>query len=546
MSAARKRFGGVGALFFLATLGVISFYVQRQSHSDAHEGLRKPATALPTPDEVEKPPPLPWKDRLDLAAITLATVETAPLPAELPGVATGHASNVNKREVAPESALYVQELNDGHRLLYTLDPVLQQSLLQIFRNREVPYAGAVVVDLRDNAVLALAGHSSLDAEVDPLEVVTTAWAPAASTFKLVTAASLLENGFATPKSKICYHDGLRGITDDLLRDDPRRDSRCNTLRTAISRSLNLVLAKLALKHLDERHLTDTAKAFQYETEIPFEFRVETSPAHIPADARARAKVAAGFWHVDLSPVHGALIASIFARGGIYQPPHLLAHILGPDGSDLTPGPVSTRRVLSRDTADSVGSMMVATTVEGTARSSFFDRKGRPYVVAAKVAGKTGSLSGKRPPALNYNWFLGFAPAQQPEIAFAVVLANEPKWRIKAHYVGRRIVQLYMARRDAITEHRSARLTDDGVMLPRRDPETGAIVSKANPVAGDRGAAHTPASPSGPPPAQSDPAADHLDALPDPAHTLPPVPGPLPNPRPPSDSSTPTPTETPLR
>ena len=59
----------------------------------------------------------------------------------------------------------------------------------------------------------------------------------------------------------------------------------------------------------------------------------------------------------------------------------------------------------------------------------------------QVAGKTGSLTGKRAPGLNYNWFVGYAPADRPEIAFAVLLANEPKWQIKAHYAAQYMAAL---------------------------------------------------------------------------------------------------------
>ena len=40
--------------------------------------------------------------------------------------------------------------------------------------------------------------------------------------------------------------------------------------------------------------------------------------------------------------------------------------------------------------------------------------------------------------------MGYAPADHPTIAFAVVLGNGPSWRIKATYVGRHIVTEYLA------------------------------------------------------------------------------------------------------
>ena len=88
-----------------------------------------------------------------------------------------------------------------------------------------------------------------------------------------------------------------------------------SLSDAVAHSYNLVIGKLALRHLDQQELSTVARAFMFETEIPFEFKVERSPAHIPPSPEERAKVAAGFWNVDLSPLHGAVMASILARGG---------------------------------------------------------------------------------------------------------------------------------------------------------------------------------------------------------------------------------------
>jgi membrane peptidoglycan carboxypeptidase len=509
MSGSKPRFGGLGALFFLGTLGAIAYYVQQQSIPEEREALRKPATVMPEVVEEEAPPPLPWQDRVELGATQLVPFGDTPTAAGGAGSAPGGDT------LDPAAGRIIQDLNDGHRLLYSLDPVLQDSALTIFRNREVPYGAAVILDLRDNAVLTMAAHSSMDPQVDPMEVLATAWAPAASTFKIVTTASLLENQFATPNTRICFHGGLHGLTDDLLRDNPQLDERCETLSAAVANSFNVVIGKLALKNLTEEHLMRTAKALQFESEIPFEFPIEPSPAHFPSDASERAKVAAGFWNVDLSPMHAAVMASIIARGGQYQPPHLLQQIVGPDGSDLTPETPKQKRVLARDVSEQVGKMMVGTTTEGTARVSFRDEQGAPYIPSISVAGKTGSLTGKRPPNLNYNWFIGFAPADDPEIAFAVALANEPKWRIKAHYAARRLIQIYLTRRDAIAEQREAKLTPDGLYLPKRDPETGAIIAKAK----------KSESKDEKPDKDAAPAAKPLPSVED--EPVPPVPGPLP-------------------
>jgi membrane peptidoglycan carboxypeptidase len=543
--SSRAGLGGLGALFFLGSLGAIALYVQRQELPQSRALERSSATVVGSAQpEPEAPPALPWQDRLDLAAASLVPYG---IPASAPGATPGGptaAAATAAPPVDPAHARFVQELNDGHRILLSLDPVLQDAALQIFENREVPYAAAVMIDLRDSSVLVLAGHSTMDKNVEPLEVVATAWAPAASVFKLVTTVALLEGGKVTPESRVCFNGGLHGITDDELRDDPGRDTQCETLSTAVAQSYNLVLAKLALANLGQEQLLETAQDLLFERDIPFELNVERSPAHIPADAVERAKVAAGFWNVDMSPLHGAVLASVFARGGLYQPPHIISQVLGPDGSDLTPAPPKSTRVISREIADGVAAMMLATTTQGTARPSFRDDGGNDYIRGFAVAGKTGSLTGKRAPALNYNWFIGYAPAERPEIAFAVLLANEPKWRIKAHYAARRLLQLYLERRDAIARARDARLTLQGLTLPQRDA-SGSLVSAAPTPSPPVAAAVAPAAAPGakargetPPidgakeptkrdapvaaPAPTEPAQRDNDALP-------PVPGPLPQP-----------------
>jgi len=520
----RGSLGGLGALFFLGTLGAIAVYVQRQSAPDELDLARTSATAIAEPEASGAPPPLPWQDRFDLGAAKLVPYGGTP--------AAGPAPAAKKGAAAPDGRL-VQDLGDGHRILLTIDPVLQDSMLQIFRSREVPYAAAVMLDVRDNSVLVLAGHSSMDPQVEPLEVVATAWAPAASVFKLVTAAALIEAGVATPATSVCFNGGLHGITDDELRDDAARDTQCESLASAVAHSYNLVIGKLALKHVGQEHLAKIAHTFLFETDIPFEFNVERSPAHIPSDPIERAKVAAGFWNIDMSPIHGALLASIFAKGGMYQPPHVIAQVLGPDGSDLTPAPPKSDRVVSREIAEALGAMMEATTTEGTARASFRDSSGNDFIQGVRVAGKTGSLTGRRAPSLNYNWFIGYAPADRPEIAFAVLLANEPKWRIKAHYAARRMVQMWLERRSAIAKSRDARLVASGLELPERDA-SGVLLSKAP----DAKAAVETGKPAGgtspsPRPAPADPSP--LPALPPPpaaipsaVEALPPVPGPVPS------------------
>ena len=82
---------------------------------------------------------------------------------------------------------------------------------------------------------------------------------------------------------------------------------------------------------------------------------------------------------------------------------------------------------------------------GTARRTFHDRHGRPFLPGVRIAGKTGTLSGSDP-YRGYTWWVGFAPAEAPTIAVAALAVNTPLWRIKASYVAREALRYYLVER----------------------------------------------------------------------------------------------------
>ena len=156
-----------------------------------------------------------------------------------------------------------------------------------------------------------------------------------------------------------------------------------------------------------------------------------------------ARASAGFWHSTLSPMHGALLAATIANAGEMPAPTLIERAV--DGSGhLEQLPVAApRHVAGGAAASEVGRMMELTTRIGTAKGTFRNKRGQRYL-PVEVAGKTGTLNAETDHGpLGYSWFVGYAPADHPTIAFAVVLGNAPNWRIKATYVGRHIVTEYL-------------------------------------------------------------------------------------------------------
>jgi cell division protein FtsI/penicillin-binding protein 2 len=369
-------------------------------------------------------------------------------------VTTGFA-NIASAETAPASTLrpetirlaghhYVADLTEGGRAELTLDPRLQQSTESLLRAFQIPFGAAVVVSVPDGRVLAMVGQSAADPRLGPAELALRAWAPAASVFKVVSATAMVENGL-TGSTRTCYHGGVSSILADNLVDLPAIDRRCDTLAFGLGKSQNAIIAKLATRSLTPAELARVGRSFGFEEAIPFELPIEPSHLDVPGDGLEFARTAAGFWHSTLSPMHGALLAATIANHGEMPSPMLIDRAVDGDGRPLAqPVAGPKRHVAGAAAAREVGRMMELTTRIGTAKGTFRDRRGR-RLLPVDVAGKTGTLSAETDHGyVGYSWFVGYAPADHPAIAFAVVLGNNPSWRIKATYVGRHIVSEYVA------------------------------------------------------------------------------------------------------
>jgi penicillin-binding protein A len=351
-----------------------------------------------------------------------------------------HEDVVSWARVRREGDGFVEHLPGGKRAELTIDPTLQARAERLLREHDAPLAAAVLLSVEDGRVLALAGRDKRAPEKSA-ELATTAWAPAASIFKLVTATALVERG-VEPDTRVCYHDGVHSVEASNLVSNARLDDQCHSLAFAVAKSQNAIIARLAHEHLDATTLRETAEALGFDAPLPVALTVEPSTATIPEGGLSFARVSAGFWQTTLSPLHGAYLAATLARGGVTPPLHVVDRIVERDGSSERPAPAAEHRVVDEAAARAVARMMVGTTEFGTARLGFHDKRtNRPLLPGVTVAGKTGSLD-RQSPYVSYSWFVGFAPAEKPEVAVAVLLGNGADWHVKAHQVARELLSSY--------------------------------------------------------------------------------------------------------
>jgi len=341
-------------------------------------------------------------------------------------------------------------LPGGRVARLTLDPDLQRTAQALLDTHHIPEGAIVALDVSTFQVLAYASHLE---SAPPRDLCVASAPPAASVFKVVTGAALVEHAGLGPGTRQCYSGGEQRIHPSDLVDDPRRDRWCVTLAGAMGRSVNAVFARLAQRHLTAPVLDAEARAFGFGEPLPFDVPVEASKVEIPTEPLGFARTAAGFWNTSLSPLEAAYMSATIARGGESLRPAIVKDVFAPGKQPTyvapTPAPV-IRRAVSRETAQAVTAMMEHTVSEGTSYKAFHDPAGTPFLPGVPVAGKTGTLSEtpKVGEARLVTWFTGFAPSRPAaggkQIAVAVLVVNKPTWTVKANVIARELLRAYFA------------------------------------------------------------------------------------------------------
>jgi cell division protein FtsI/penicillin-binding protein 2 len=335
------------------------------------------------------------------------------------------------------SGKYIEE-NDFCRFIYTVDPALQTCVNEIFRNYRPPYCVFVALEPKTGRLLALADYARENP--DNPGVWQRATYPAASIFKLVTAAGALEKGVLNYDSPVSYRGNQYRLGPNKINQSSKRE-RQTYFDEALGKSNNVVFARVASQLLGSQTLRQYCEAFGFNQPIQFDFPLEISRAWIPEESYELARCGAGFGEVTLNPLHAAMIAGAIANRGVMMRPYLIDVVLDQNGERIYQ---AQKEVLAQPiharTALDLSRMMLRTVEDGTA-SKIFHRYGKNLMRKVTICGKTGSLSGNNPPGF-YDWFIGFAPGDDPQIAFAVMIVNQEHWRIRGAYVAQEALKTF--------------------------------------------------------------------------------------------------------
>ena len=240
--------------------------------------------------------------------------------------------------------------------------------------------------------------------------------PPGSVFKVIVSAAALEEGYqpdtVIPAPEVFTLPGTRTELENFGGSECDPDDE-QPLIDALTISCNTAFAELGIA-LGEDKVREVAERFGIDGEkrqIPLDV-AGSDIGEITNDAELGVS-SIGQQDVRLTPLQAAMIASAVANDGNLMTPYMVDQVRAPDLSviDRTEPEVLSEAV-SGDVAAGLTEMMLSVVENGSGRAARID--------GVQVAGKTGTAENA---GADHNWFVGFAPADDPKIAVAVFVAN---------------------------------------------------------------------------------------------------------------------------
>ncbi len=306
----------------------------------------------------------------------------------------------------------------GRDIMLTIDAGLQAHAARLLQGH---VGAAVVLNPATGEVLALASYPAYDPAVPGkyidgrkaplLNRACQGAYPPGSVFKIVTAAAVLAHEPRAAEQTV-HCTGELVINGFVLRDNAAHG--LVDFYEAFAASCNVAFARYGLA-LGAEKLVQQARACGIGKRP--EFPLPVYAGHIPPagamDGPALASTAIGQGEVLLSPLHAALLACAVANEGLVMKPYIVAGYENPYGRFSRRHPEKWLRAMDPAVAAVIKQQMVAAVAGGTGRAA--------ALPGVAVAGKTGSAENPHGPP--HAWFVGFAPAERPRVAVAVLLEN---------------------------------------------------------------------------------------------------------------------------
>ncbi len=314
-------------------------------------------------------------------------------------------------------------------IMLTVDREIQMIVENALKNGKIDKGAAVVLDANTSAILACAStpvydrdniEKYLNSTNSPFLNRAFEAFPVGSVFKPVTAAAALENGTELTDF---YCNGYIEKSGNKFNCNKLEGHGKIDFNTAISLSCNPYFIDLSTE-VGAKKLLNTAKRLGFGKSIDLGNGFLTSPGTLPDLKELNSNAAVGnlgFGQGKLtaSPLQIATCFATIANGGIYNSPYVYKGNVNESGS-LTPViQKSGKKVLSKNTCDTIKNAMLKTTLDGTGKSAFSSLFDSCTKTATAQSGQYDANGAE----IKYCWFVGFFPAEKPKYVVCILKEN---------------------------------------------------------------------------------------------------------------------------
>ena len=319
-------------------------------------------------------------------------------------------------------SLTLNEIKHGNNLNLTINDELQEYAYEQLDGRD----GAIVaMEPTTGQILAMVSlpdfnpetiekdwPSMMEDENSPfLARATQGLYPPGSTYKIVTAAGVYDNGMTT---ETFDDEGLFKKDDVTVYNYNKESFGKLDIKTAFEVSSNYVFCTLGYEMGAD---AVKAEAEKFGVNKSFEFDIPVSQSQIQYKKMTDldgALVSIGQGGLVMTPLHVAMMASAVANNGKMMKPYLVETVTTENGTVIgQTKPSVLYDSIGTACADYIEDMMIGVVEDGTGTGA--------QISGITVAGKTGTAENET--YKDHAWFVGYAPVENPTICVAVVLEN---------------------------------------------------------------------------------------------------------------------------
>ena len=235
--------------------------------------------------------------------------------------------------------------------------------------------------------------------------------PPGSIFKLVVTSAILRGNLQDTEIECTGQVDVGGY---IIKDSDGKAHGKVSLADALTHSCNSYFIKQGL-HLGNSNLLNEASRFRFNKSMLTDMRVSTSVFPNNTDDKNVAEQSIGQGEVLMTPLHAAMMAAAIANKGFMMQPYAVSSITDTKGNIIKEyKPKRLGQITDVITAEAISDLMVEVVNSGTGTKA--------KVSKVLVAGKTGTAE-VGADQRSHAWFVGFAPADNPAVAIAVLIEN---------------------------------------------------------------------------------------------------------------------------